>query len=89
MRQLLLDCLQAFMPLAVSDLSISLVPLKTPIPFVQLLNFSDLPTETPDLFAQNFEIIHVIRIAHLTAWRRVAKPTASFCVTRKGGYTSI
>jgi hypothetical protein len=63
--QFLLNCLQPFVPLAVSDLSISVVPALTPIPFVQILNLSYLPTEMPDLLAQNFEVIHITRIAHL------------------------
>src|ERR1700746_3923731 len=53
------------MPLAVSDFSIYVVAFLTPIPFVHLPNLSDLCTETPDFVAQNFEVIHATRIAHL------------------------
>jgi len=52
LRKFLLDYFQTFMPLSVSDLSISVFPVLTPIPFVQLPNFSDLLTERPDLVAR-------------------------------------
>src|ERR1700747_441499 len=61
----LLDGLQTFMPLAVSDFSISVVAVLTPIPFVHLPNLSDLCTETPDFVAQHLEVIHATRIAYL------------------------
>ena len=49
LAKFLLDCLQTFMPLAVSDLSIGLIPAFLPILLVQPLNFRNLQTETPDL----------------------------------------
>jgi hypothetical protein len=50
LAKFLLDCLQTFMPLAVSDLSIGLIPAFSPILLVQPLNLRNLQTETPDLF---------------------------------------
>jgi hypothetical protein len=62
--KLLLDCLQPFMPLAVSDLGLRLIrPLK-PIFLIQLVNVSDLSTQTRDLFPKHFQMIHMIRIPH-------------------------
>jgi hypothetical protein len=49
LAKFLLDCLQTFMPLAVSDLSIGLLPTFLPILLVQPLNLRNLQTETPDL----------------------------------------
>jgi hypothetical protein len=48
LSEFLLDCLQPFMPLAVSDMSIHFIPLLTAILRIQLLNLSNLRTETPD-----------------------------------------
>ena len=42
------------MPLDVSDLSLSRIPVSTPIQLIQLLNVSDLTAETPNLFSKNF-----------------------------------
>jgi hypothetical protein len=50
LAKFLLDCLQTFMPLAVSHLSIGLISALLPIEFVQPLNLGNLQTETPDLF---------------------------------------
>jgi hypothetical protein len=46
----LLDRLQPFIPLAVSGMSSWLIPALTAILLVQLLNLSNLHSETPDLF---------------------------------------
>jgi hypothetical protein len=46
----LLDSLQPFLPLAVSDVSIRFISASTPIMRVPLLNPSNLRSETPDLF---------------------------------------
>jgi hypothetical protein len=59
--EFLLDGLQPFMPLAVSDLSLCFILTPTPrkpILIVQLLKVCDLVAETPDLFAKDFEVIH-------------------------------
>ena len=60
--EFLLDCLQTFMPLAVSNLSLRFISapiFRKPILFAQLLNVCDLVAETPYLFAKDFEVIHV------------------------------
>jgi hypothetical protein len=59
----LLDRLQPFMPLAVRDFSVSVVPVSTPIQLVQLLDVSDLRSETPNSLPQDFKLVHTIRIA--------------------------
>lgn len=41
-----------------------LVALKAML-LVQFLNLSNLLAETPDLFPENLEVIHTIRIIHL------------------------
>ncbi len=56
--EFLLDPLQPFMPLAVSDMSIGIVSVLTAILLVQLLDFSNLSPETPDLCPQNLKMIH-------------------------------
>jgi len=53
------------MPLAVSDMSLRIVRSSKPIKPVQLLNLSDLCLEKPDLFTENFKMIHGIRVSHL------------------------
>ena len=57
----LLDSLQPFLPLAVRDLSIWVISALTPILLVQFLNLRNLHSETPDLFPQNFEVIHMTK----------------------------
>jgi hypothetical protein len=55
--EFLLDRLEPFMPLAVSDLSLCFISgptPSTPILVVQLLKVCDLVAETPDLFAKHF-----------------------------------
>ena len=64
MGKLLLDRLQPFLPLAMSDLSVRLISVLVPMLLVQLSNLSNLQTKKPDLVPQNFEVIHRIRIAH-------------------------
>lgn len=56
--EFLLDFLQAFLPLAVSDLGLGLVPAAKPIVLVQLLNLGYLRSETPYLFPKNIDVIH-------------------------------
>jgi hypothetical protein len=50
----LLDCLQPFLPLAVSDLRLASVPVLTSVCLIQLLNVSDLRSQTYNLFSKNF-----------------------------------
>lgn len=51
--QFLLDILEPFMPLPVSDLVHGCVALFKPILLVQLMNLSDLLPQTPDLYLEN------------------------------------
>ena len=53
LAEFLLDGLEPFMPLAVSDLSLCFVVALTPIPIVQFLKVCDLGAETPDFFTKN------------------------------------
>jgi len=63
--EFLLDFLQPFLPPAVSNFSFpAIAALKAKL-LVQCLDFSDLGTETPNLFSKNLEVIHMLRIAHL------------------------
>lgn len=55
----LLNRLQPFMPLTVSELGFRFIPLSEPILMVHLLNVSDLCTKTAYLFPKNIEVIHV------------------------------
>lgn len=54
----LLDSLQPFMPLAVSDLSLCFISASTPILFTQRSKVGDLLAQAPHLFAKDFEVIH-------------------------------
>jgi hypothetical protein len=67
--QLLLDCLQPFMPLAMRNLGPCVTSALTPIFVIQFLKVSDLVTETANLFPKDCQMIHVIRITHLL-WNR-------------------
>jgi hypothetical protein len=63
--QFLLDFLQPFKPLAVSDLclgSIAALTPRTPILIIQPFKVCDLVAKTLDLFAKHFNVIHAIRI---------------------------
>jgi hypothetical protein len=67
--QLLLDCLQPFMPLAMGNVGLCVTSALTPIFMIQFLKVSDLLTETANLFPKDCQMIHVIRITHLP-WNR-------------------
>ena len=56
--QFLLDLLQAFKPLAVSDLSFVVFAIVTPMVVVQFFDLCDLVAEARDLFAKHFNVIH-------------------------------
>ena len=58
MDEFLLDGLQPFLPLAVSDVRLCILVALKPMSLVQFLNLSNLLAETPDLFPENFEMIH-------------------------------
>jgi len=53
LAEFLLDGLEPFMPLAVSDLSFCSVVALTPILIVQFLKVCDLGAEMPDFFTKN------------------------------------
>jgi hypothetical protein len=67
LKKFLLNLLQAFLPLAVSDLGLSRVRGAEAILCVQLLKVSDLLAKTPDFFSKNLKVIHRIRITHFAA----------------------
>jgi hypothetical protein len=49
----LLDCLQAFMPLAMSDLGLYFIAALLPILVIQFLKVSNLSPKTPNLFPKH------------------------------------
>ena len=57
--QFLLNCLQPFLPLTVSDLGFWSILVAKPILFIQLVNVSDFRPETPNLFPKNPNLIHI------------------------------
>jgi hypothetical protein len=69
--EFLLDYLQPFMPLAMSDLRLGSMPLAPSVFLIQFLNVYDLGTETRNLFAKHFQVIHTIRIPYLATPRAV------------------
>ena len=52
-NKLMLDGLQAFIPLSVSDLSLCSIPASTPKLLIQLLNVCDLNSESLNLFPKH------------------------------------
>jgi hypothetical protein len=65
LRKFMLNGLQPFMPLVVSALSLWSISAPKPKLLIQLLNVSDLRSETPNLVPKNPYMIHIIRIAYL------------------------
>ena len=59
--EFLLDRLQPFLPLTVSDLSLWFMSAFTSVLIVQLLNLSDLSAETRNLFSKYSQVIHAIK----------------------------
>jgi hypothetical protein len=53
LHQLPLDCLQPFIPLSVSDLSICTITTVAPKLLIRLSNVSDLFPETPNFIPKN------------------------------------
>jgi len=51
--QFLLDCLQPFMSLPVSDLGLCVIAALLPILAIQFLQVSDFSAETPNLFPKH------------------------------------
>jgi hypothetical protein len=68
--EFLLNCLQSFLPLAVSYLSLPAISTLQSILLGQFLNLSNLSTQTTNLFPKNFDVIHDIRIAYLDRFQR-------------------
>jgi hypothetical protein len=64
-----LNGLQTLVPLAVSFLGLGPVPIAVTVLLVQILNVGDLGSEPRNLFAEDFQMIHAIRIAHLGIFR--------------------
>jgi hypothetical protein len=68
LSKFLLDCLQPLLSLTVSDLRLYFVAAlatRSSILGMQFQKVCDLLAETPDLFAKDFDVIHVVRISHL------------------------
>jgi hypothetical protein len=64
LHKLMLNSLEPLPPLAVSDLITCSIPAVTPKLLIQLLNVSDLHSETPDLVPKDPKMIHMLRIAY-------------------------
>jgi hypothetical protein len=64
LRQFLLNGLQPFMPLAMSDLGLGVVSASKPVFLIQAMKLSDLVAETSNLIPKNFQMIHVYRIPY-------------------------
>ena len=60
--ELLLDDLQPFVPLAVSELGLCVVSAFTSIMAIRLLKLCDLGAEPTNLYAKHFEVIHTLRV---------------------------
>lgn len=58
MDEFLLDFLEAFLSLAVSDLSFRAVAAAKAILLIQLLNMGDFVAKTPNFFSKNIQMIH-------------------------------
>src|SRR5437764_6376191 len=64
LRKLLLDGLQPFMPLPMSELRLGSVRTCPAILLVQFLDLGNLGTKPPDLFSKNFQMVHTSRITY-------------------------
>ena len=70
--KLFLNLLQPFLPLDMGDLRLCSVLDPKAIPIVQRLDVRNLRPKTRNLFPKDFNVIHGLRIAHLSA-RRVGR----------------
>jgi hypothetical protein len=74
----------------VSDLDVCSISAVPPKLLIQLLNVSDLQSETPDLVPKNLQMIHMLRIAYLDGCQHDRTPRKSGggavagCVVRGG-----
>ncbi len=71
--KLLLNGLESFVSLAVSDLSVGSVSPPEPVLLIQFLNVSDFRTKPPYFFAKHFEVIHPNRIAYFGTREHAAR----------------
>lgn len=83
LAQFLLDILEPFMPLPVRNLVHGSIAFLTPILLVQLVDFSDFCPQTHDLFLENPEMIHVVRIYQFAGLRETRKEPRRRC-SRQG-----
>lgn len=67
LSEFLLDFLQTFMPLTVSDLVLGGMPASQSILHIQLSNLGNFRPQTPYFFPKNFKVIHANRITHFCA----------------------
>ncbi len=58
LEKFLLNLLQAFMSLAMSDLGLGSIGSLKPVRLILLADISDFRAETRNLFAKNFQMIH-------------------------------
>jgi hypothetical protein len=65
-----LNLLQSFLPVAVSDVGFYSLLASKPIPFIQLLNVSDLRPKTCNLSPKNFDVIHSGQDNASVSWER-------------------
>ena len=63
LRKFLLNSLEPLLPVPVRHLSMLLIALVPPIPFVQLVNLGNLHPQTPNFFPQNLKMIHITSIS--------------------------
>jgi len=84
LKKFLLNLLQAFLALAVSDLGLCRVRGAKAILLVQFLKVSDLLAKTPDFFSKNLKVIHRIRITHFEAGA-VDKIVSAEAISRGNG----
>jgi len=66
----LLNLLQSFLPVAVSDVGFCSLLASKPILFIQLLNVSDFRPKTRNLFPKNFKMIHSGQDNASVGWER-------------------
>ena len=64
MGKLLLDFVESFMPLAVSDLVFRCMRASKTVLRIQISNLGDFRPETPYFVPKNFKVIHPTSITH-------------------------
>ena len=66
----LLNLLQSFQPVVVSDVGFCSLLASKPILFIQLLNISDFRPKTRNPFPKNFKMIHSAQDNASVGWER-------------------